>query len=89
MPQVRFNYLNRPKFRLYGAASLGFITYFGNYPDTGNSYAEIYGASDNSVEFAWQLSPLGCEYGKNVFYFAELGIGYLYTIARIGIGYRF
>ena len=89
LPQIRLSYINRPKFRLYSAASLGFIAYYGNYPDTGSAYSEIYGAFDGSVELAWQLSPIGFEIGQNVFYFTELGIGYLYTAVRIGIGYRF
>ena len=89
LPQIRLNYFNRPNFRLYSAASIGFIAYCGDYSNTRGSYAEDYGSFDGSVEVAWQISLLGCEIGRTVFAFAEAGFGHLYSIGRVGIGYRF
>ncbi len=89
MPQIRLSYYNRPMFRLYSAVSLGFVAYCGDYSDTRGSYAEMYGFFDGSLELASQVSLLGCEIGRTVFGFWEVGLGYFYTGARIGIGYRF
>lgn len=89
MPQIRLNYVNRPKFRLYSSFGLGLIAYCGDYSDTRGSYAEDYGTFDGSVERAWQLSLLGFEMGQTFFAFMEAGIGHLYSGLRGGIGYRF
>ena len=37
----------------------------------------------------FQLNPVGIEIGRKVFGFCELGIGFMYTGAMAGVGFRF
>ncbi len=89
LPQVRLNYANRPLFRIYSSLSIGLVAYCGDYSDLRVPYGNIYTPYDGSVSLAWQFSPLGCEIGRTVFAFAEIGVGHLYSGVRGGIGYRF
>ena len=70
----RYNYLNRPSWKLYGSLEAGGLFSVGG---------------DFSVAPNVQLNPIGVEYGKKFFGMLELGVGMNYTGGRLGIGYRF
>lgn len=71
----RFNYLNKPKVKLYGSLEAGAILSFGG------------GSFDVTPNF--QVNPIGVEWGKRFFGMAELGVGMTYFGGRLGVGYRF
>lgn len=70
----RFNYLNRPKFKLYGSLEAGAMLSFSN---------------DFQVIPDVQLNPIGLEFGRRFFGSLEAGIGMNYFGGRVGVGYRF
>ena len=70
----RYNYLYRPKVKLYGSLEGGVIF----CPD-----------ADSDVLPDAQLNPIGVEFGRKVFGLVELGIGLNYTGVRAGLGWRF
>ncbi len=76
LPEFRLNYLPREKFCLYGTAAVGVMLLGG----------------DNIIEsstFNFQLNPIGIEFGKRLYGFAELGAGLNFLGARGGLGIRF
>ena len=76
LPEFRFNYLPREKFCLYGTAAVGVMLLGG----------------DNIIEsaaFNFQLNPIGIEFGKRLYGFAELGAGLCFLGVRGGLGIRF
>ena len=79
LPTVRFSYLNKQYVTLYSEVSLG-LTY--NFQKEYNKVVE------SQFLPAWQTTFIGISAGKNVYGFAELGLG-LRGIAIVGIGYRF
>lgn len=90
MPQAKFIYLNRPKLRLYGYIGLGAIKYIG-YDKMKYSYKDEYGVhfENESLQPAFQYTPIGVEFGGRLFGFAEAGAGTLFSGIRAGVGYRF
>lgn len=76
-PQVRFNWVSRPAFRMYSSAGAGF------------TLASL--GKENSVEASFQFVPIGMSAGKDVFFFAELGggTGSNFLGYHLGLGYRF
>lgn len=80
MPHVKFEYLNKKYFTLYGKAGAGVIV--NNYKDEDES--------GTRAGFAFQVSPLGLEVGPNEHFraFGEVGVGCAGT-AQIGLRYKF
>ncbi len=77
MPNVTMNYLTGEKCTLYAKAEVGAAYY--KYDCTDN----------NSLQFAFQISPIGVTFGHRFYGFAELSAGLLYQGGKIGAGYRF
>lgn len=82
LPAARFTWLNRKLVRLYSSVAFG-ITF-----DTG-----IYDSYSNHRRWeglypAFQLVPVGIAVGRQLFGFAEIGVG-TQGLAVVGIGYRF
>ena len=78
LPQAKF-YIPSPRhFRLYGKVAAGININWGR---------NIIG---NPVDFAWEVSPIGAEWGGQVVYGTmEICVGNVITGGRIGIGFRF
>ena len=78
VPQAKF-YIPSPRhFRLYGKAGAGVNLNFG------------YKIIGDPVEFAWNIVPIGCEWGGQVVYgTAEICVGNVVNGGKIGIGFRF
>lgn len=70
----RYNYLYRPKVKLYGSMEAGALLFAGD---------------DFGVTANFQINPIGVEFGQKFFGMAELGIGLNYVGCRLGMGYRF
>ena len=90
LPRAKFLYMNRRTVRLYGSAGGGVVFYDGfdkltyRYEDSGGVHFV-----DNSIRACAQLPPVGVEFGRKLFGFAELGVGSLYVGMQAGIGYKF
>lgn len=89
IPMLRFYYMNRPKVRLYGSFGLGAVAYFGYNLNNGNRINgnKIY-YSGNFVELAGQYTPIGVEFGRRIYGFAEAGLGTIYSGVRAGVGIK-
>jgi len=89
VPMLRFYYLNRPKVRLYGGFGLGAVAYLGYNLNNQNRISgnRIY-YSGNFVEVAGQYVPIGVEFGRKIYGFAECGTGTLYSGVRAGVGIK-
>jgi hypothetical protein len=76
-PQVRFNWVKRPVFRMYSSVGVGLTLV---------SYGKL-----NAIEPSLQFVPLGMAAGKDVFFFAEVGGGNSTNFLgyHVGLGYRF
>lgn len=70
----RCNYISRPAFRMYGSLEAG---------------AMLFAGSGLGASFSFQINPLGMEFGRRFFGFAEAGAGMNYFGCRLGAGYRF
>ena len=78
LPQVKFRIPSPRHFRLYAKVALGMTVNIGRY------------YTQDPVVFAWDLVPLGCEWGgQRVYGTAELAYGSVIRGGRIGIGFRF
>ena len=90
IPRAKFYYLNRPLVRLYGSIGLGVVKYFGfdklKYIETSYDNVEF---KDETFDAAFQISPIGIEFGRRLFGFAEMGAGTMYAGFQFGMGYRF
>lgn len=82
LPMAKLYYIDRNFFRMYGTAGLGVGIYFG-YPT--NSYDTFRDRMKCEVQFV----PIGIEFGRKFFGFAELGAGTIFVGAHAGIGYKF
>lgn len=78
MPSFKMNWIKKDIFRFYSKIALGVTLDVASTDDI----------NDTSVEFAYQVSPLGFEVGKSISGFAEIGYGHQ-GIGLIGIRYRF
>ena len=77
LPEAKFRIPGARHFRLYGKAAAGVMVNVGNY-------------KGDAVGFAWDLVPIGCEWGgQRVYGTAELCYGNIIQGGRIGIGFRF
>ncbi|MBP3203592.1 MAG: hypothetical protein J6M31_08340 [Bacteroidales bacterium] len=77
LPEAKFRIPSPRHFRLYGKAAAGIIINAGAYTGA-------------PVQFAWDLVPIGCEWGgQRVYGTAELCYGNIIRGGRIGIGFRF
>lgn len=74
-------YVSRERLELYARVGVGAcfskeeVTYQGT-------------TTDNSVLFAYQISPIGIRIGRKIYFNVEAGFGYA-GIAVFGVGYRF
>lgn len=75
MLNVYANWLSRESFRLYSGVGYGTM---GGYVD-----------GDGSPSHGFQLTPVGLSYGRKFYGFAELGMGWMFSLSRAGIGFRF
>lgn len=82
-PEIKWVYVNKVSFRLYGEAGFGYT--FG----TENSQ-DIQGTEDEPFHinhFNFQITPLGIRVGKTFGAFAEIGLGYKGVLAAGLSGY--
>lgn len=75
MLMVYGNWITTEKFKLYSGVGYG----------TKGGYVK----SDGHPSHGFQFTPVGASYGKRVYGFAELGMGWMFCPARAGIGFRF
>lgn len=76
VPQARFNWVRRDLVKMYSSIGVGVMA--------------GYDLTKTGVIFpVFQLNPVGIEIGRKVFGFCELGIGFMYTGAMAGVGFRF
>lgn len=75
VPQVRFNWLRRETLKMYSSFGFGALI--------ATDFDEF-----NLVPAA-QITPIGFEVGRKLFWFCEAGLGMLYFGGQFGIGYRF
>ena len=75
MLNVYGNWLTRKHLRLYSGIGYGTM---GGYVD-----------ADYRPSHGFQFIPIGVSYGRTFYGFAELGMGWMYCPARVGIGIRF
>ncbi|MCR5002936.1 MAG: hypothetical protein K5984_01060 [Bacteroidales bacterium] len=87
LPQVKLMIPSPDHFRLYGKFAAGVRFASGDTrSDTGYSEYPI----KNPVDFAWQITPIGFEWGGHrVYGNAELCYGSILRGAMIGMGFRF
>jgi hypothetical protein len=78
MPTAHFKYMVHPRCTLYGEAQLGVAYYSFNRSD-----------DPNNVIFSFQAIPFGVTFGRDLYGFAEVGIGTQWMGGHIGVGYRF
>ena len=90
LPRAKFMYMNRRTVRLYASVGAGAVFYDG-YDKLTYRYEDSSGVHfvDNSFRACAQLTPIGVEFGRKLFGFAELGAGSLYVGMQAGIGYKF
>ena len=78
LPQVKFRIPSFKHFRLYAKVAAGMTLNIGHY------------YTNDPVVFAWEVVPLGCEWGgQRVYGTAEVAYGSVIKGGRIGIGFRF
>ena len=78
LPEVKINVTNWPGFRLYGKLAAGVQFNLGER------------LNDSPVDFAWDVVPLGAEWGGHRIYGnAELCFGSVIRGGRIGLGFKF
>ena len=81
MPSVRINWLRNEWFSFYTKAGVGF-SMMSRWETDNKDYR-------NKVALAWQVSPVGVEFGKNWFnFFMEGGYGYAGYV-HAGIKFKF
>lgn len=77
LPQAKFRIPSPEHFRLYGKVAAGL-------------QANIGALFTSPVQFAWEVVPIGCEWGgQRVYGTAEVCLGNVLLGGRIGIGFRF
>ena len=85
MPSFTYNYWQRDNCQVYGCLSLGAGIENSTFsPVNKETYSE---KTDNSLQFAYQVSVFGIRYGKKVGVFMELGYGYN-GIFQAGLSYN-
>lgn len=77
LPTASVNYYQKGALNLYMALGVGAGYYSG------------FDNMENKLAFNVQFTPLGIEYGRKLFGFAEAGLGTAVSWVRGGIGYRF
>ncbi|MGV0754700.1 outer membrane beta-barrel protein [Empedobacter brevis] len=78
MANGKYNYIAKEKFQLYGNAGLGYANYNNKTDNDKSSFGSL----------AYQVSPIGVYYGKNIGVFCEAGFGYN-GILNAGVSYKF
>ena len=77
LPTAAVNYYHKGGLKLYIALGAG-VGYYAGF-DT----------MQNKLAFNVQFTPVGVEYGRKLFVFAEAGLGTAVNWLRGGVGYRF
>ena len=81
MPQVKLRIPGAAHFRLYGKAAAGVQIIDSDLAERKNA---------SPVRFAWDITPIGFEWGGNFVYgMFETCVGNVIIGARIGVGFRF
>lgn len=90
LPRAKFMYLNHRTVRLYASFGAGAVFYNG-FDKLSYRYEDSSGVHfvDHSLRACAQITPIGVEFGRKLFGFAELGAGSLYVGMQAGIGYKF
>lgn len=83
MPNVRLYYLRRDAFRMY--ATLGLDMRYRHFSE---NYAGS-SCSNRDINIGYQLSPLGFSFGDRWYFSLDLGYGSIWSLAKVGVGYRF
>ena len=72
------NWYTREKFKIYSGVGYGIAA--GGVQFRGDRMIPAHGP---------HFTPVGINFGRRVFGIAELGVGHMYLLLRIGIGYKF
>ena len=83
LPEVRFYYLDDPDFRLY--ATVGAGVRYRQFAET----LEGDTITNHEFRFSYEISPFGVSVGDGWSFSVDVGYGIPWTIAKIGVGYRF
>lgn len=78
----KYEYIQKPAFRLYSSAGVG-LGYYSGFKTMSE------GSRSLTQEFEMELVPVGFSLGEKWFWFGELGLGTQYIGARTGVGFRF
>ena len=82
LPQVKLRIPGAAHFRLYGKAAAGIRFVVTDLEEDLNNLSP--------VRFAWNITPIGFEWGGNTVYgMVELCVGNVLMGGRIGVGFRF
>ena len=71
------NWFTHNNLKLYSGIGFGTV----------NGYYSV--KSDGHPAHGYQFTPIGISYGGSIYGFAELGMGWMFSLARAGIGIRF
>lgn len=77
LPTAAINYYHKNSLKLYLALGAG-VGYYAGFDNM-----------QNNLAFNVQFTPIGIEYGRKAFVFAEAGLGTAVNWVRGGVGYRF
>lgn len=88
-PTIRYAWLSKEKFRLYSGFGLSFYWDMArrNYPQGKDEAA--FKVNQTDFDTAFQLTPIGFSFGKDIFVFGEANLGGRTGTFVGGIGYRF
>ncbi|MEO8532690.1 MAG: hypothetical protein ABI441_03020 [Flavobacterium sp.] len=84
MPNLNFSYIKTPLLDFYGSLGAGAVLTNEKVTESNNKKA----ATENQMDFAWQVNPVGLRVGKSLGGFAELGFG-TKGFVTAGINYKF
>lgn len=77
LPSGQVSYYKKNAFKLYMSVSMG-IGYYDGFDNL-----------DRKLSFEVMFAPIGFEYGRSLFCFAEAGLGTALNWGNAGIGFRF
>ncbi|MBO4635035.1 MAG: hypothetical protein J5669_06650 [Bacteroidales bacterium] len=83
LPEVRVYYLERQLLRLYGSAGAGLRMRVYTETLDGDKVGKAH------FDLSWQLTPIGLELGKQLYFNLYLGFGHTTAPVGLGIGYKF
>lgn len=86
MASFKVYWYNRPSVRMYSYLGLG-LAYNHNVCDPAGQPGA--GTRVDSAVMAFQFTPVGIQFGRRIFGFAEAGVGHYFCGMAVGAGYRF